>query len=322
MTKKKVFSLIFALVVVSMLAACGGGEEAVSDTTEGSSGDKKVIGVSLSSVSDTFRTFIYDAMNEEAANHPDFEFVYSDAQEDSARQMNQVENFISRGVDAIIFMPVDTVAAPDIVAKVNEAGIPIVVVNQTFDGVDEATAFVGSSSIESGLIQMEEVANLLDGKGNIAIMDGMLGHEAQIKRTEGNMEIINEHSDMEVVIQGTGEWSRNQGMNLMENWLQSGRHIDAVVANNDEMAIGALLAIEAAGKKDEIIVAGIDASPDALEYMQNGKLDVTVFQDAKGQGSTGVQVAVKAANGEEVETEIIPYLLVTPENVDEFVGKN
>ncbi|WP_396334463.1 sugar ABC transporter substrate-binding protein [Alkalihalobacillus sp. MEB130] len=322
LTKKKVFSLIFALVVVSMLAACGGGEEAVSDTTEGSSGDKKVIGVSLSSVSDTFRTFIYDAMNEEAANHPDFEFVYSDAQEDSARQMNQVENFISRGVDAIIFMPVDTVAAPDIVAKVNEAGIPIVVVNQTFDGVDEATAFVGSSSIESGLIQMEEVANLLDGKGNIAIMDGMLGHEAQIKRTEGNMEIINEHSDMEVVIQGTGEWSRNQGMNLMENWLQSGRHIDAVVANNDEMAIGALLAIEAAGKKDEIIVAGIDASPDALEYMQNGKLDVTVFQDAKGQGSTGVQVAVKAANGEEVETEIIPYLLVTPENVDEFVGKN
>ncbi|WP_332631346.1 sugar ABC transporter substrate-binding protein [Halalkalibacter flavus] len=323
MTKKKMFSMILSLVLMFTLAACGGGGEGASTgATDGSSGDKKVIGVSLSSVSDTFRTFIYDAMNEEAANHPDFEFVYSDAQEDSSRQMNQVENFISRGVDAIIFMPVDTVAAPDIVAKVNEAGIPIVVVNQTFNGVDKATAFVGSSSIESGLIQMEEVVNLLDGKGNIAIMDGMLGHEAQIKRTEGNMEIIEEHPDMEVVLQGTGEWSRNQGMNLMENWLQSGKQIDAVVANNDEMAIGALLAIEAAGKLDEIIVAGIDASPDALEYMQAGKMDVTVFQDAKDQGSTGVQVAVKAANGEGVETVIIPYLLVTPENVDEFVGKN
>ncbi|MDT8859247.1 sugar ABC transporter substrate-binding protein [Alkalihalobacillus sp. MEB130] len=316
---KKVFLMILSLVMVIMLAACGGGEGASS---EGSSGDKKVIGVSLSSVSDTFRTFIYDAMNEEASNHPDFEFVFSDAQEDSSRQMNQVENFITRGVDAIIFMPVDTVAAPDIVSKVNEASIPIIVVNQTFDAVDQATAFVGSSSIESGLLQMEEVAKQLDGKGSIAIIDGMLGHEAQIKRTEGNMEIIEQNPDMEVVLQGTGEWSRNQGMNLMENWLQAGKQIDAVVANNDEMAIGALLAIEAAGKLDEIVVAGIDASPDALELLQAGKLDVTVFQDATGQASTSVQLAVKAANGEEVETVMIPFQLVTPDNVDEFIGEN
>jgi inositol transport system substrate-binding protein len=169
---------------------------------------------------------------------------------------------------------------------------------------------------------MEEVAKQLGGKGNIAIMDGMLGHEAQIKRTEGNMKIIEQHPDMEVVLQNTAEWSRTQGMNLMENWLQSGEQIDAVVANNDEMAIGALLAIEAAGKLDEIIVAGIDATPDALELMQVGKLDVTVFQDAIGQATKSVQLAVKAANGEKVETEMIPFRTVTSENVDEFIEEN
>jgi hypothetical protein len=98
-------------------------------------------------------------MNEEAKNHPDFEFVFSDAQEDSARQMNQVENFITQKVDVIIFMPVDTVAAPDIVAKVNQSEIPIIVVNQTFDGVDQATAFVGSSN-RNGHIDDEYSANI------------------------------------------------------------------------------------------------------------------------------------------------------------------
>lgn len=319
MNFKKGILLIFSLLFTFMLAACGG-QEASSEG--GSDSGKKVVGVALSSVSDIFRTYVYDAMQAEVEKYPEFEFNFSDAQEDSAKQMSQIENFISQDVDAIILMPVDTVLAPDIVAKAKDAGIPLVVVNQTFDGVEEASAFVGSSSLESGLMQMEEVAKQLDGKGNIAIMDGILGHEAQIKRTEGNMQILEKHPDMKVVLQGTANWSRPEGMKLMENWLQSGEKIDAVVANNDEMAIGALLAIEAAGKLDEILVAGIDATPDALQYMKDGKLEVTVFQDAKGQGAKAVEVAVKAANGEEVESATIPFKLVTAENVDDFIVEN
>ncbi|MCL7748491.1 sugar ABC transporter substrate-binding protein [Halalkalibacter alkaliphilus] len=320
MKKKNIFAAILSLVMLLMVTACGSsGEEA---TSEGSSGDTKVIGVALSSVSDTFRTYIYDAMNEEAQKHPDIEFVFSDAQDDSARQLNQIENYVSRNVDAIVLMPVDTVAAPDIVTMANNADIPIVVVNQTFDGIEEATAFVGSTSIKAGLMQMEEVAKWLEGKGNIAIIEGGLGHENQVKRTEGNHQIVDQHPGMEVVAQNTGEWSRTEAMRLMENWLQSGRTIDAVVANSDEMAIGALLAIEAAGKLDDIIIAGIDATPDAMEYMNAGKLEITVFQDAKGQGAGSIQTAVKAANGEQVESIDIPFQLVTQENADKFVGKN
>ncbi|MFD2215495.1 sugar ABC transporter substrate-binding protein [Metabacillus endolithicus] len=314
-TRKRIVAVI-TLIMMFILSACGGGEEA----TSGNSSDKKVIGIALQNFSDEFRTYMIDAMKKEQKNYPDIEFIYSDAQNDSAKQMNQIENFIAQKVDAIIFTPVDTVAAVDIVARVNDAGIPIIVANQTFDGVDAATAYVGSASIEAGLLEMEEVAKLMDGKGNVAIMHGQMGHEAEIKRTEGNKQIIEKNPDMKVVLEDTGEWNREKGLTLMENWLNSGQQIDAVVANNDEMAIGAIMALEAAGKLAEVVVAGVDATPAALEYMKEGKLDVTVFQDAIGQGVSSIQTAVKAANGEEVEDVMIPFKLVTPENVEEFAA--
>jgi inositol transport system substrate-binding protein len=135
------------------------------------------------------------------------------------------------------------------------------------------------------------------------------------------MQIINENPDLKVVFQGTGNWNRAEGMKLMENWIQSGKEIDAVVANNDEMAIGAILALEALGKLDEVIVAGVDATPAALDFMKQGKLDVTVFQDAHGQGVESIKVAVKAANGEEVESVMVPFELVVPEKVDDYLSK-
>lgn len=300
---------VFILLLSVALAGCSGEDS-----------NKKVIGVSLQNFSDEFRTYIIDAMKEEQKKHPDIEFVYADAQNDSSTQKGDIENFIARNVDAIIFTPVDTVAAMDIVNIVTDADIPLIVLNQTFDGAEEAAAYVGSESIESGILQMEEVAKLLNGKGNIAIMDGTLGHEAQIKRTEGNMQIIKEHPDMKVVKQGSANWSRPEGMELMENWMQSNR-IDAVVANNDEMAIGAIMALEAEGKLKDTVVAGIDATPAALDMIKEGKLKVTVFQDAAGQGKASIETAVKAANKEEVEDAIIPYQLVTPKNVDEFAAK-
>ncbi|KHF40905.1 sugar ABC transporter substrate-binding protein [Halalkalibacter okhensis] len=320
MKLRKTILAFVGVIMLLFLTACGSGNEASSEIETEGSGDKKTIGVSISNL-DEFLTYMQDAMKEESENHPDFEFIYSDAQNDSARQMDQIENFITRQVDAIVINPVDTTAAVDIINMVNNAGIPIIVANRTFDGVEEATAYVGSESIQSGLLQMEEVAELLGGEGNIAIMEGELGHEAQIKRTEGNVQIIDEHDGLKVVHQNTAKFDRSEGMRLMENWLNSGTQIDAIVSNNDEMALGAILALEAAGKLDKVLVAGIDATPAALEAMKAGKLSVTVFQDAKGQGANSIIAAVKAANGEEVEDVLVPYQLVTPDNVDEYVAK-
>ncbi|WNS81407.1 sugar ABC transporter substrate-binding protein [Domibacillus sp. DTU_2020_1001157_1_SI_ALB_TIR_016] len=314
---KKKFFLFMALMVAltAVLAGCRGGE--------GADGEEKLkIGVALPDFDDKWLSYLQDGMTDYEKKAGDIEGVYVDAMNDAAKQMSQVETFISQGVDAIAIVPVDTESVGTIVDMANAAEIPIVVVNRTYKDIEDATAFVGGNSIDSGIMQMEEVAKLLGGKGNIAIMNGIPGHEAEIKRTEGNKQIIDKNPGMKVVLEKNADFDRAKGMTLMENWLQSGKKIDAVVANNDEMAIGAIMALEAAGKLEEVTVAGIDGTPDALEYVKSGKLKVSVFQDAAGQGSKGLEIAAKAAKGEEVEKmNYIPFELITPENVETFEKK-
>ncbi len=283
---------------------------------------KIVIGAALPDFSDKWLSYLQDGMKKYQATQKDVEVTYVDAQNDANKQLAQVENFISQKVNAIAIVPVDTVSIVDMVDRANKANIPIVVVNRSYDGVDKATSYVGSESITAGIMEMEEVAKLLNNKGNIGIMTGQSGQEAQIKRTEGNKQIISKNPEMKLVLEGTGSWDRAKGMALMENWLNSGQKIDAVVSNNDEMAIGAIMAAEAAGKAKDIVFAGVDATPDALEFVKSGKLHVTVFQNADGQGRGALETAIKAAKGEKVEKNVyIPYELVTKANVEEYIKK-
>jgi len=282
------------------------------------------IGLSVIGLKDLWLTYMVDVIETEADNMEGVSLTVTDAREDSAKQISQIENFVIRGVDAIMMVPVSPETSEPAIEIAEEAGIPIIFVNMppSPEYYDRADSYVGGNSKQSGLLQAEYIAEELNYEGNIAIMNGTLGHEAQIKRTEGFMEVINEHPGMEVVLEGTGNFNRPEGMELMENWLQTGEEIDAVMSNNDEMAIGAIKALEAEGKLDEVVVGGIDATPAALEYLREGKLTVTVFQDANGQGKTGLEQAVKAARGEDIEQEVlVPYQLVTLENVDEFVAK-
>ena len=129
---------------------------------------------------------------------------------------------------------------------------------------------------------------------------------------------------MQVVEEQTGNWNRQQGADLMTNWLSAGTEFDAVIANNDEMAIGAIQSLKSAGvAMDQTIVAGIDATQDALAAMQAGELDVTVFQDAAGQGQGALDAALALANGDAVEQKVyIPFQLVTPANVQDYLTAN
>lgn len=314
---KKKFFLFMALMVAltAALAGCRGGDSAGGD-------DKLKIGVALPDFDDKWLSYLQDGMMDYEKKAGNIEGVYVDAMNDAAKQMSQVETFISQGVDAIAIVPVDTESVGTIVDMANAAEIPIVVVNRTYEGIEDATAFVGGNSIDSGIMQMEAVAKLLGGKGNVAIMNGQSGQEAEIKRTEGNKQVIEKNPGMKLVKEKNADWDRAKGMTLMENWLQSGEKIDAIVANNDEMAIGAIMALEAAGKLEEVTVAGIDGTPDALEYVKSGKLKISVFQDAAGQGSKGLEIAAKAAKGEEVEKmNYVEFELITPENVETYEKK-
>lgn len=291
------------------------------------SADTLKIGVSMALFDDNFLTSLRGGI-EGAAKGLDVEVQIEDGKNEVGTQLNQIQNFIASGVDAIIVNPVDTDATVSMSSDAEAAGIPLVYVNRqpiNIDSLPTNQAFVASNEVESGTYQTEEVCKLMGGKGKILVMMGELSNQAAIQRTKDIHDVIATEacSGIEVVAEQTAEWDRTKGNNLMTNWISAGMEFDAVVANNDEMAIGAIQALVASGRDmDDVIVAGIDATPDALAAMKAGELDVTVFQSAAGQGKGAVEAAAKLARGEDVDQKVwVPFELVTPDKVEEYIAR-
>jgi len=317
---KKVNLFLALVMLLSVLSACAPAAAPTEPAATAPSGDQPIkIGLTMK-FDDLWLTTLRDAMTAYAESQPGVELIAVDSKEDVATQLGQVENFVAQGVDAIIIIPANTDAADPMTKAAQDAGIPLVYVNRIPSNLPEGVAYVGSDSIQAGIMQAEWLAEKLGGKGNVVIMNGDLAQEAAQKRTEGEKQVFATFPDIQIIKEDTASWDRAQGLALMENWLSTGDQIDAVASNNDEMAIGALQAIEAAGLLGQILVGGVDASPDALAEMDKGRLDVTVFQNAKGQGEGGIQAAIALARGETIEQITwIPFELVTPENYKDFM---
>jgi inositol transport system substrate-binding protein len=320
--KKILNSFMATVLLISLLAACGSEETAGG---EDGSKDQLKIGAAMPVFDDKWLSYLYDGITEYDEANDNVEVIMVDAKNDAGKQFSQVETFIVQQVDAILINPVESDSLGPMVDAANEAGIPVVVVNRmpNEDVMQNIYAYVGSESLEAGTIQMEKVIELLGGKGNVAIMNGTLGQESVVKRTQGNKDVLENNPEITLVREQTADYQRSQGMTVMENWIQAGDQIDAVVANNDEMAIGAIMALEAAGQLEGKVIAGIDGTLDALQYVKDGKLNITAFQDAYGQGKGAIEAAVKAVNGEKLDNNFIniPFELVTEENVDEYIAK-
>jgi len=334
---------VAALVVAAVsLAACSSGESA-STTSSSTSAQQTVtqtqaadagtsaavkpkdgkslkIGVSFP-ILDQFLQKVADGMTARAKENG-VELNIVAAQEKTDVQLGQVENFIADKVDGIIVVPVDTDAAGPVTDAATAAKIPLVYVNRRPSDLPDKVPYVGSDSLVSGNLEMEALAKLANGKGNVAILQGDPANEAAVERTKGCNDVVAKNPGMKVVKTQAGNWQRDKGLSIMENWLQSGEQIDVVCANNDEMALGAIEALKAVNKLDKVLVGGVDATGDALAAMKAGDLKVTVFQDAKGQGAGGVDAAVTLYNGETVPGYVdVPYQLVTPDNLADFEGK-
>ncbi|MCB9079799.1 MAG: substrate-binding domain-containing protein [Anaerolineaceae bacterium] len=202
-----------------------------------------------------------------------------------------------------------------------EAAIPLVYVNRRPADLPEGVVFVGSDSLKAGILQAEWLAKALGGQGNVVILQGNLDQEAAQQRTAGVKQVFEQYPDIHIIKEDSGNWSRNQGHALMDNWLASGVQIDAVASNNDEMAIGALRAIEAAGKLGQILVAGVDGTHDALIEMDQGRLNMTIFQNAAGQGESSIKAAIALARGEKIDQITdVPFEPVTPENYKAYMN--
>src|SRR5579859_1898072 len=284
------------------------------------------IGVSMALFDDNFLTTVRAAMRERA-QEAKVSIQFEDAQNDIGRQLNQTQNFIAQHVDAIIINPVDTDATPRVTKLVAAARIPLVYVNRmpADRQLPPGVAFVGSDESKSGTLQMTEVCRLLKGRGDIVILMGELTNQSARQRTQDVYDVIATPPcrGIRVLDKQTANWKRTEAADLVTNWLTAGLHPQAVVANDDEMAIGAIQALKQARLLPATIVAGIDATPDALGAMKAGELKVTVFQDGAAQGRDALDTALRLIAHQSVPSNVwVPFELVTPANLAGYLNRH
>jgi inositol transport system substrate-binding protein len=292
---------------------------------EASRSNQRVVGVSMAHFDDNFLTILRTAMAEHARSLPEIVLQFTDAQGDVGRQLSQIENFVAQNAAAIVVNAADTSATPSMTRAVRSRGVPIVYVNRrpAEETLPDGVVFVGSEELQAGTLEMEELARLMNYRGNVAVMVGELASNGAQLRTRAVEAVVAKYPRMTIVEKQVGNFQRERGLDLMNNWLTAGTKIDAVAANNDEMAIGAIMAIRQAGiPAGQILVGGVDATPDALAELAKGTLAVTVFQDARGQAKAAVDAAYRLAQGQPVEPILwIPFELVTRDNYRSFLNR-
>lgn len=322
--KKRLFAMLMAMsVIAGALGGCGtGGKDksggADADAGGGAAKGSYRVGCSFDYLSD-FMANVTDGVTGYAKDSDGkVSVTVQDAEYDVAKQLQQVENFISGGYDAVVIKPVDAEGCAPMAAACRAAGIPFIVVN-TQANCDYDT-YIGSDHVLSGKLQAEYLGEALGGKGKVAILTGELMVQAAIDRLEGNKGVFAEkYPDIEVVSELDAGWTRDEAMTKTENWLNSGLKIDAIIASNDEMALGAVKVLKE-NNMTNIKVCGIDATIEALNALKDGDLAMTVFQNGYEQGYQGVAAAIDILEGKSVEKYIdIPYETVLPDQADKYL---
>ncbi|MCQ2509213.1 MAG: substrate-binding domain-containing protein [Lachnospiraceae bacterium] len=292
------------------------------------SGDEEVtVGFIAQNFADEFSSRVQREMEAYfKANYPNAKLSVGDGKGEVNTHIELAENFITQGVDCLVCCSADSNGEIVICEQAQEAGIPFVVVNSDIACDPADHPFVGSDHYVSGHLQGEYVAKAIEAGDidnsetlKICYLGGTDGFTHTTLRRQGFYEAMDEAGvDYEVLADLEGEYLRDRGMDITEDWItQYGEEIDMIVAANDEMAMGALQALQAAGQTNTIC-CGIDANDDAIAAVESGAFGCTVFQDAEGQGKWGAILAYNGAIGKEIDNVSIPYILVDKDNVAEY----
>ena len=295
---KKILVALLVLVMAFGMFGCGGSGE----TEEGGA----TIGLIVSTLNNPFFVDLRDGAQDKA-DELGATLVVLDSQDDSAIELSNMEDLITQGVDVILINPTDSDAVGSAVALANEAGIPVITLDRAANSGD-VVCHIASDNVAGGKLAGEYIIEQLGGAGKVVELEGVPGASAAIERGEGFNAAA--EGKLEVVARQTANFNRDEGMSVMENILQAQPEIDAVFAHNDEMALGALKAITAAGR--DILVVGFDATDDALAAVAEGTMGATVQQLPKEIGAAGVDQAMKVLADEEVEASLpVDLSLVT-----------
>ncbi len=286
---------------------------------------KTRIFVSIAKTNDKFIDILSNSVAAEAAKDPDIDITIVNANNDGPTQVSQVRQAIADKADAVIVLAVDGDTAKS-VASMSAAGkTPLIYLNRRppIDRFASQVAIVSSNDLVAGRLQMRLIADKIGNAGNIVILRGEDGHPAAAERTEGVKEILATRTGIHLIHEETGNWQRAQGEKLVTQWLQSGEPINAILANNDEMALGAIDALQKAKiPPGKILVAGVDGTADALAAIKSGYLTLSLLQNANAQGAQALNDAKKFAGKQYAELyDWVPYELIIPSNLTQYAGQ-
>ncbi|MEC1716357.1 ribose ABC transporter substrate-binding protein RbsB [Schinkia azotoformans] len=304
--------LLLAAFTMILVAGCstkapGSSEEPATsgENKEAPATDSMKLGLSISTLNNPFFVTLRDGAEAEAKKQG-IQITTIDAQNDPAKQISDIEDLIQQGVTALIINPTDSAAVVSAIESANNAGIPVITVDRSAEG-GEVVAHIASDNAAGGKMAGEFILETLGNKGKIVELEGIPGSSAARERGEGFHSAVDGVEGVKVVAKQAADFDRAKGLTVMENILQGNKDIQAVFAHNDEMALGALEALAAAGLKD-VLVVGFDATEDAVKAVEDGRMGATVAQKPDLIGQKGVETAISVIKGEKVE-EFIPVEL-------------
>lgn len=301
--------------IVKLALACAVSVAALSASAFAA--DKFVVGYANMADTDVFVMARKTAFIEAAKSDPDVEINFADANNDISRQLDQIDNMIAQKVNAIVVVPVDFEGIVPGVEKANEAGIPVIAL-----GIQSAggkSTFVGSKNIDAGRMQGEFMKDKLPKDAKILYLQGTPGLYHSQERLKGFEEAL-QRPDVTILANLSGNYDRAEGMKVTEDWIQSFPQFDAIIAANDQMALGAREALQGAGRLQGVMISGVDGVPDALNAIKAGEMSQTIFQNAAGQAQAAFEVVETIKKGEEPPAEkLVPFESITAENVDQYM---
>jgi ribose transport system substrate-binding protein len=301
--------LILAALATVVAVGCqrGGG---------GGEGGGPRIGLSISTLNNPFFVTLRNGA-QQAAKKEGAKLIIADAQNDAATQQDDVQNFVTQQVDAILINPVDSEAVVPAVQAANQANIPVIALDRGASG-GKLETLIASDNVEGGRMAAKELIQLV-GSGPVAQLEGIPGTSPTRDRGQGFEEVINAQDAVQLVSSQTANFLRTEGLNVTENILQSNPGIKGIFAQNDEMAMGAVRALGGRAGS-EVKIVGFDGIEDALKAIQAGKMNATIAQQPDKIGSLGVENAMKVVDGKSVDKNIpVQVKLVTKENVSQFL---
>jgi ribose transport system substrate-binding protein len=310
-----------AAIAGMMVWGCGAGGGEGTVHAQAGSGKKPLVAFAQANSQDPWRQVFDAEIKAAAAEHSEhLAYEQQDAQDDPSKQINHIETMLVKQPKVLLVSPV-TEAVQGVVEKAHDQGIPVILLDRGIPG-DKYTAFIGGDNVQIGREAAEFIVKSLGGKGTVLMIQGLGGATATIDRRDGAMEVFRKHADI-VVIEGDDcKYQREAARNFMENFIQSGRHFDAVYAHNDEMAIGAFYALQAANAPKKVIVGVDGCQAEIVEMIRDGKIDATLTYPIPG--AAGLELAADILRGEKPRQKkiILPTQLVTKENAAQFLKDN